>query len=94
MTVAEVPGLGRFELDWKTIEHPTDDPGGDPWIIEIVSVWWIVDCSIQFLSVDVNRHAQWHVMPDGRCLSEHLEQWVYDHEEYPWDSYEDLDYWT
>lgn len=81
MTIADIPGLGRFELDWRTMEYPTPDPGGDPWLVQIDSVWWLIESSLCDVYVTVSDHALWHKMPDGRCLSEHLEQWVYDHEE-------------
>lgn len=83
MTIAEIPGLGRFELDWHTEEYPTPDPGADPWIVELDTVWWMSEHPTlgHLTGITVNRHALWHKMPDGRTLYETLEFWVYEHEE-------------
>lgn len=95
MTIAEIPGLGRFEIDWRTAQHPTPDPGGDGWMVEIDHVWWLGDNPAHdgMTGIHVNRHALWHKMPDGRCLSEHLEMWVYDHVEYDPSDYYDDSWW-
>lgn len=92
MTVAIIPGLGRFEIDWRTTGYPTPDPGADPWEIEITTVWWLLDePNPDFVGIRVNVHAQWHVMSDGRTLSEHLEDWIFEHEEPETDMYDDYD---
>lgn len=97
MTIAHIEGLGYFEIDWRTTIHPThdtwDEPG-DPWEFEIDTVWWLSDNEAwhKWTGIRVTVAAQWHRMPDGRCLSEHLEDWIWKHEEpeEP-DMYDDFD---
>lgn len=83
----QIESLGNFYFEYTTIGHPTPDPGGDPWLIEIDDVTWLAEEDPN-IGINVNRHALEHVMPDKRTLYEHLEQWVYDNETYDPNDYD------
>lgn len=88
MTILTIPGLGTFDYEWSTAEHPTPDPGADPWLIQLETVWWVCEAD-HSIGVEVNSHALWHKLEDGRTLYEVLEFNVYETEIYEPDDYYD-----
>lgn len=79
MSIAVFDGI-TYEFEWSTAEHPTPDPGGDPWLIDIEIVWMIGNHPEVY--IEVNNHALWHKLSNGQVLSEALEFWVYENEVY------------
>ncbi len=89
MVEAVIGDLGTFTFDYNTTEHPTPDPGGDPWIFEIEDVVWL--CEGKSFGISVNQYALEHKMPNNLTLYECLEQWVYNYEIYDPSDYDYYD---